>query len=71
MAKKQEEIKKLTHIYTFKRPNFIPTCGCGAPAEYEVYEHREPHCRVCMLDAVDNSIAISVRTINGGFDDAS
>lgn len=29
-----------------------PECGCGRPAEYLVYEHREPHCGECFLDAL-------------------
>lgn len=36
-------------------------CGCGRPAEYEVYEHREPHCKACMLEAIDCSVPVLVR----------
>ncbi|NGP60133.1 hypothetical protein FLT15_17920 [Paenibacillus thiaminolyticus] len=32
-----------------------PTCGCGRPAEYLVYKHREPHCLDCLLEAIDCS----------------
>ncbi|WP_339259526.1 hypothetical protein MKZ12_07090 [Paenibacillus sp. FSL R5-0713] len=62
-----------------KKDNMIPfispavsNCGCGSPAEYEVYEgkDRQPHCRGCMLEAVDNRMFITVRKI-GGYDDAS
>lgn len=30
-----------------------PRCGCGALAEYLVYKDDQPHCKACMLDAVD------------------
>ncbi|OPG91299.1 hypothetical protein B2I21_34950 [Chryseobacterium mucoviscidosis] len=62
-----------------KKDNVIPIispaedkCGCGSPADYEVYEgkDRQPHCRGCMLEAVDNTVFITVRRI-GGYDDAS
>jgi len=69
VAKKQSDIKRFPTIYTFKRPKEA-TCGCGAEAEYEVYEHREPHCRRCMLEAVDCATFVVVRRI-GGLDDAS
>lgn len=36
-------------------------CGCGRLAEYEVYEHREPHCKACMLEAIDCSVPVLVR----------
>lgn len=68
MAKKLEEVRKVTAIHTYKSP--MPRCGCGRPAEYEVYEHHEPHCKSHMLEAVDCSTFIVVRRI-GGFDDAS
>lgn len=70
MAKKQSEIRRLTSVYTFKRPG-EPKCGCGRDAEYEVYDHHEPHCQSCMLEAVDCQIPVMVRRIEGGFDDAS
>lgn len=63
-----------------KKDNVIPiispatTCGCNRPAEYEVYEGRtrQGHCLNCMLEAVDNQYAVSVRKIGGGgYDDAS
>lgn len=55
----------------FKRPYAFAVCGCGAKAEYEVYEHREPHCMRCMLDAVDCETYVMVRRIDGGYNDAS
>ncbi|WP_025333680.1 hypothetical protein [Paenibacillus sabinae] len=77
MAKSREEMKRLlTPVVPYKKPDkpftprFVPTCGCGAVAEYEVYEHREAHCRRCMLDAVDSNAFTIVRRI-GGYDDAS
>lgn len=40
------------------------TCaGCDKPAEYVVYEQREPHCLACMLDAVDCGVQVLVKTI--------
>jgi hypothetical protein len=63
-----------------KRDNVIPIispeskCGCNRPAVYEVYEGqtRQGHCLNCMLEAVDNKDAITVRKIGGGgYDDAS
>ncbi len=39
-------------------------CGCGLNAEYAVYSHEEPHCTLCMLEAVDNAVAIPVRTLH-------
>lgn len=71
MAKTLNEIQK-THrsrVIAFIPP--APKCGCGQKAEYEVYDHLEPHCTSCMLDAVDNSIPVLVRRIGGGFDNAS
>lgn len=61
-----------------KKDNMIPfispemKCGCGSPADYEVYEgkDKQPHCRSCMLEAVDNTVFVTVRRI-GGYDDAS
>lgn len=64
----------ITRPIPFKRPTpRVPigmTCGCDKPAEYEVYEDRQPHCRNCMLEAVDNETFVIVRRI-GGYDDAS
>lgn len=63
-----------------KRSNLIPyispdsKCGCGMTAEYEVYSgsSKQGHCLNCMLEAVDNAVAITVRKIGGGgYDDAS
>lgn len=59
----------LTKIFTFQPP--APRCGCGRLAEFEVYEHHEPHCRTCMLEAVDCSVSVLVRRMDGGYDDAS
>ncbi|WP_162830538.1 hypothetical protein [Paenibacillus senegalensis] len=42
---------------------FSTTCGCGGFAEYEVYEDKQPHCKACMHDAVDNDIPVLVRKI--------
>ncbi len=39
-------------------------CGCGNNADYAVYEKREPHCLICMMEAVDTPIAILVRTLD-------
>lgn len=38
-------------------------CGCGRPAQFEVYEDRQPHCSICMLDAVDCEHQVLVRKI--------
>lgn len=71
MAKKLEEVCKLAPVRSIRPPvPMTPRCGCGKPADYEVYEHHEPHCRNCMLDAVDCSTFIVVRRI-GGYGDAS
>ncbi|MNM07378.1 hypothetical protein D3C81_174210 [compost metagenome] len=80
MAKRREDLAKLTLVIPFKKPDkpskpkqvriFTPTCGCGAEAEYEVYDIRQPHCKSCMLEAMTSSIKPFVREI-GGFDDAS
>lgn len=40
------------------------TCGCGKEAKWEVYEHREPHCTLCMLEAVDCREWIPVRRLD-------
>lgn len=72
MAKSREEMKRLlTPVIPYKRPLFTPTCGCGRPAEYEVYEHREPHCKMCFEEAIDSSVPVLVRRIGGGYDNAS
>ncbi|WP_054954988.1 hypothetical protein [Paenibacillus dakarensis] len=78
MAKKREEVENriLTPIYPFrqKEVKHEPTytrCGCGKPAIYEVYEDHQPHCRSCMLEAVDCNIFTPVRRLEGGYDDAS
>lgn len=39
-------------------------CGCGNFADYAVYEKRDPHCLICMMEAVDTPIAIPVRTLD-------
>lgn len=39
-------------------------CGCGNNAEYAVYIPAQPHCLLCMLEAVDNAIAVPVRTLD-------
>lgn len=41
-------------------------CGCGNKAEYAVYEYpnTQPHCLMCMLEAVDVAISIPVRTLD-------
>lgn len=71
MAKKQSDIKLLPlKKYTYKYPG-TPKCGCGRDAEYEVYDDHQPHCLSHMLEAVDCSISVPVRRIEGGFDDAS
>lgn len=43
----------------------IVKCGCGKKdAEYAVYESAKPHCKKCMLDAVNCTIAIPVRRLD-------
>jgi len=66
MAKRLDDKTKLTHIYSFPA-----RCGCGRPAEYEVHSDSQPHCRSCMLEAVDCSVFTPVRRIGGYYDDAS
>ncbi|MNW43558.1 hypothetical protein D3C74_207590 [compost metagenome] len=39
-------------------------CGCGREAKYEVYEHIEPHCLRCLLDAIDCSVYVHVRRLD-------
>lgn len=39
-------------------------CGCGKEAKWEVYEHREPHCTLCMLEAIDCRLWIPVRRLD-------
>ncbi|MNH94449.1 hypothetical protein D3C73_470700 [compost metagenome] len=74
MAKHPREAGKpsLTPIITHKRffHPYPAICGCGAPAEYELYDDQQPHCKSCMLEAVDCQTFVMVRTLNG-FDDAS
>lgn len=60
---------KFPKVNMFRPP--LGVCGCGKPAMYEVYEDRQPHCKECMLDAVDNSVFIEVRRYDGGYGDAS
>lgn len=38
-----------------------PTCGCGRPAEYLVYEDEQPHCEDCYQNAVECEVYIMVR----------
>ncbi|MEK5415099.1 hypothetical protein [Paenibacillus sp. FSL L8-0708] len=38
-------------------------CGCGRLAEYEVYDHREPHCHQCMMDAISGKYQVPVRRL--------
>lgn len=43
----------------------IVMCGCGQRvATYAVYETAQPHCLLCMLEAVNVAIAIPVRTLD-------
>ncbi|WP_405113710.1 hypothetical protein MHH28_07915 [Paenibacillus sp. FSL K6-1217] len=81
MAKKIEDLPKLTLVIPIKQPSdkpknkqyrtFTPTCGmCGRDAEYEVYDTLQPHCERHMLEAMDSKIKPFVRPL-GGFDDAS
>ncbi|HBS47461.1 MAG TPA: hypothetical protein DEA91_28825 [Paenibacillus sp.] len=78
MAKKLDDItnRRLT-VIPFKRPDklkqtriFIPTCICGAEAEWEVYDTLQPHCTRHKNEAMTSTIKPFVRPI-GGFDDAS
>jgi hypothetical protein len=39
-------------------------CGCGREAEYEVYEHKEPHCESCFKEALECSVQILARKID-------
>lgn len=78
MAKTRQEIENriLTPVITFmpktpKKQVPIKRCGCGRQASYEVYEHQEPHCHSCMLEATDCSQPVLVRRLDGGYDDAS
>lgn len=79
MAKKIEDLPKLTLVIPMKRPDkpkvsayrtFTPTCGCGREAEWEVYDTLQPHCTACKDEAMTSRIKPFVREI-GGFDDAS
>ncbi|MMZ47198.1 hypothetical protein D1872_88340 [compost metagenome] len=42
-------------------------CGCGAEAKYLVYKHEEPHCKECMLDAVECKNQVLVRVIDDAY----
>ncbi|MCC3381946.1 hypothetical protein ACFQ5D_18115 [Paenibacillus farraposensis] len=42
-------------------------CGCSAEAKYLVYEHEEPHCMECMLDAVECKNQVLVRVIDDAY----
>lgn len=80
MAKKIEDLPKLTLVIPLKRPDkpkhkrthiFTPMCGnCGREAEWEVYDTLQPHCTACKDEAMDSKIKPFVRPL-GGFDDAS
>ncbi|MNC28359.1 hypothetical protein D3C75_765610 [compost metagenome] len=71
MAKSREEMKRLlTPVRHYKRP-VSTTCGCGRPAKYLVYEHQEPHCQTCFEEAISSKNGALVRSIEGGYDDAS
>lgn len=79
MAKKIEDLPKLTLVIPLKRPDkpkvsayrtFTPSCGCGQEAEWEVYDTLQPHCTACKDEALTSRIKPFVREI-GGFDDAS
>ncbi len=43
------------------------TCGCGAEAKYLVYEDNQPHCKECMLDAVECKNQVLVRVIDDAY----
>lgn len=64
----------ITRPIPFKRPTpptpIGMTCGCGKPAEFEVYETAQPHCRSCAYEAIESKSFVVVRQI-GGYDDAS
>lgn len=81
MAKKIEDLNpKLTLVIPIRKPDkpkpspyrtFTPMCGCGErEAEWEVYDHLEPHCTVCKDEAMTSIPKPFVREL-GGFDDAS
>lgn len=38
-------------------------CGCGKPAEYQVYEDKQPHCESCMKEAVDCPVSVLVEEL--------
>lgn len=42
-------------------------CGCGREAKYLVYEHEEPHCKECMLDAVECKNQVLVRVMDDAY----
>lgn len=50
---------------------YVKCSGCNHPASYLLYENREPHCRKHMLEAIDSKVFVLVRSIEGGYDDAS
>lgn len=37
--------------------------GCDQEAKYLVYEHQEPHCLECLLDAIECNALVEVRWI--------
>lgn len=57
-------------IGKYRHPYLVKCAGCPRPAEYELYDIRQPHCKSCMLEAVDSESYVIVRKLNG-FDDAS
>lgn len=70
MAKSREEMKHLLKpVYTYKNP--ATTCGCGRAAKYLVYEDSQPHCQECFEEAISSKYGALVRSIEGGWDDAS
>lgn len=50
---------------------FDNRCGCGKPAKYEVYDTHQKHCHDCLMEAIETSVYVQVRCLEGGYDDAS
>ncbi|MEK3718913.1 hypothetical protein [Paenibacillus sp. FSL R7-0333] len=42
----------------------LQKCNCGNIADYAVYADAQPKCLLCMLEAVDTTIAVPVRTLD-------
>jgi hypothetical protein len=57
----QERHNNRRMTFPFATPATL--CGCGRVAIYAVYEDKQPHCKLCVYDAMDSDEQILVGRI--------